>query len=61
MIRDIKNIYESASKYGIEPFNFDSKIVNRNIFNVDGGRILSLNIERYKLEAKKILKEYENE
>lgn len=62
MLRDIKMIYECASKYGMDPFHFDSKVVkgDRDVFNMDCGRILSLNIKKYKLEAKKILKEYEN-
>lgn len=57
MDRDIRNIYECASKYGMKPFMFDSELIKKNIFNVD----LSLNIKKYKKEANKILKGYENE
>lgn len=60
MDRDIKNIYECASRFGMNPFMFDSEVVKKNVFNIDCGRVLSLNIKKYKREAKKILKEYEN-
>lgn len=60
MDRDIKSIYECASRFGMQPFMFDSEVVKKNVFNIDCGRVLSLNIKKYKREAKKILKEYEN-
>jgi len=61
MNRDIKNIYDCASKHGLTPFMFDSEVIKKNVFNIDCGRVLSLNVKKYKKEAKKILKEYENE
>jgi len=60
MNNEIKNIYECASKHGLNPFMFDSEVVKQNVFNIDCGRVLGLNINKYKIEAKKILKEYEN-
>ena len=57
MDRDIKNIYECASRHGMNPFMFDSEVIKNKIFNDD----LSLNIKKYKKEANKILKGYENE
>ena len=58
MDREIENIYARAFKYGMNPFMFDTKVIKHNVFNVDCGKIISLNIKKYKKEAKKILKEY---
>jgi len=60
MNNEIKDIYECASKHGMNPFIFDSEVVKHNVFNIYCGKILGLNIKKYKTEAKKILKEYEN-
>lgn len=61
MDTEIENIYKCALKYGMNPFMFDSKVVKRDVLEMDHGKIIGLNINKYKLEAKNILKEYENE